>query len=78
MKDESRYIARLEQHDVKPTAMRILLLRTMMAHDDAFSLQSLEDELDTVDIEKTVTTPEKSSGNETAKKVQDHDAGQRI
>ena len=58
MKDESKYITRLEQHDVKPTAMRILLLRTMMAHDDAFSLQSLEDELDTVDkstIYRTIT-----------------------
>ena len=58
MKDESKYITRLEQHDVKPTAMRILLLRTMMAHEDAFSLQSLEDELDTVDkstIYRTIT-----------------------
>ena len=58
MKDETKYIERLEAHDVKPTAMRILLLRTMMAHDDAFSLQSLEDELDTVDkstIYRTIT-----------------------
>ena len=58
MKDETRYIERLEAHDVKPTALRILLLRTMMAHDDAFSLQSLEDELDTVDkstIYRTIT-----------------------
>ena len=44
MKDETKYIERLEAHDVKPTALRILLLRTMMAHNDAFSLQSLEDE----------------------------------
>ena len=58
MKDETKYIERLEAHDVKPTAMRILLLRTMMAHEDAFSLQSLEDELDTVDkstIYRTIT-----------------------
>ena len=58
MKDESKYITRLEQHGVKPTAMRILLLRTMMEHDDAFSLQSLEDELETVDkstIYRTIT-----------------------
>ena len=58
MRDESKYITRLEQHEVKPTALRILLLRTMMAHDDAFSLQSLEDELDTVDkstIYRTIT-----------------------
>ena len=39
---------------------------------------AMKDELDTVDIEKTVTTPEKSSGDETSKKVQDHDAGKRI
>ena len=58
MKDETKYTERLELHDVKPTALRILLLRTMMAHDDAFSLQSLEDELDTVDkstIYRTIT-----------------------
>ena len=58
MTDESKYITRLEAHDVKPTALRILLLRTMMGHDDAFSLQSLEDELDTVDkstIYRTIT-----------------------
>jgi hypothetical protein len=35
-------------------------------------------ELSTVDIEKKVTTPEKSSGDETSKKELDHDAGQRI
>ena len=39
---------------------------------------AMKDELDTVDIEKTVTTPEKSFGDETSKKVQDHDAGKRI
>ena len=39
---------------------------------------AMKDELDTVDIEKTFTTPEKSSEDETAKKVQDHDAGKRI
>ena len=39
---------------------------------------AMKDELDTVDIEKTVTTPEKSSGEETAKKELDHDAGKRI
>jgi len=31
-----------------------------------------------VDIEKTYTTPEKSSGDETSKKELDHDAGKRI
>jgi len=48
----------LQRHDVKPTAVRVLLLRAMMGHDDAFSLQSLEDELETVDrstIYRTLT-----------------------
>ena len=49
MADETKYIERLEEHEVKPTAIRILLLRTMMAQEEAFSLQSLEDDLDTVD-----------------------------
>lgn len=39
----------LEQRDIKPTAMRILVLRAMTNCDEAFSLQSLEDKLDTVD-----------------------------
>ena len=39
---------------------------------------AMKDELDTVDIEKTVTTPEKSSGDETSKKELDYDAGKRI
>ena len=39
---------------------------------------AMKDELDTVDIEKTVTTPEKSSGDETSKKELDHDASKRI
>jgi len=59
MKDETKYVERLEAHQVKPTALRLLLLRTMMSHGvDAFSLQSLEDELDTVDkstIYRTIT-----------------------
>ena len=39
----------LEQRDIKPTAMRILVLKAMTSCDEAFSLQSLEDKLDTVD-----------------------------
>ena len=39
---------------------------------------AMKDEMDTVDIEKTYTTPEKSSGDETSKKELDHDGGQRI
>ena len=38
---------------------------------------AIKGELDTVDIEKTVTPTEKSSGDETAKKELDHDGGQR-
>ena len=36
------------------------------------------DENSTVNIDKTVTPPEKSSGDENAKKELDHDGGQRI
>lgn len=39
----------LAQRDIKPTAMRILVLKAMASCDEAFSLQSLEDKLDTVD-----------------------------
>ena len=39
---------------------------------------AMTDENSTVDIEKTVTPPEKSSGDENAKKELDHDGGQRI
>ena len=39
----------LELRDIKPTAIRILVLREMLHCDSAFSLQSLEDRLDSVD-----------------------------
>ena len=39
---------------------------------------AIKGELDTVDIEKTVTPTEKSSGDDNAKKELDHDGGQRI
>lgn len=42
-------IKMLEQRGIKPTAVRILVLREMLACDSAFSLQSLEDRLDSVD-----------------------------
>ena len=38
---------------------------------------AMKDELDTVDIERTVTTPEKSSGDANTKKEQGYDGGQR-
>lgn len=48
--DKDKHITDLlEQRDIKPTAMRILVLKAMTSCDDAFSLQSLEDKLDTVD-----------------------------
>ena len=48
--DKDKHITDLlEQRHIKPTAMRILVLKAMTSCDDAFSLQSLEDKLDTVD-----------------------------
>lgn len=41
--------ALLEHRGIKPTAIRILVLREMMECHEAFSLQSLEERLDTVD-----------------------------
>lgn len=49
---------------------------TELVHDQLEA--AMAGELDTVDIEKTYTTPEKSSGDETSKKELDHDAGKRI
>ena len=43
---EQHIIELLEHREIKPTAMRILVLRTMLKCSDAFSLQSLEDSLD--------------------------------
>lgn len=47
--DETRYLKELEQREIRPTAMRLLILKTMMKHEEAFSLLDLENELDTVD-----------------------------
>ena len=47
--NEQEIIEQLTHRDIKPTAMRILLLREMLKCDEAFSLQSLEERLDTVD-----------------------------
>ena len=58
MTDEAKYLTKLEQRGIKPTAMRLLILRAMLAGDAAFSLQSLEDALHTVDkstIYRTIT-----------------------
>ena len=42
---------RLEERDIRPTAIRVLILREMLSMEDhlAFSLLDLEDRLDTVD-----------------------------
>ena len=43
------YVKQLEERGVKPTAMRLLIFKTMLFQKQAFSLSSLESELDTVD-----------------------------
>lgn len=47
--DQEKQIALLEKRDVRPTALRLLILRTMAEFDRAFSLADLEEKLDTVD-----------------------------
>ncbi|MDD2438397.1 MAG: transcriptional repressor [Massilibacteroides sp.] len=49
---------RLEERDIKPTSVRLLILKEMLSHKEAFSLGSLEDALDTVDkstLSRTIT-----------------------
>ena len=56
--NETIYLKKLEQREIKPTAIRLLILKTMMQHKEAFSLLDLENELDTVDkstIYRTIT-----------------------
>jgi len=43
------YIKLLEERDIKPTAIRILILKAMFEYNRAFSLSDLEIKLDTVD-----------------------------
>ena len=47
--EENIYLKKLAQRDIKPTAMRLLILRAMMQFERAFSLLDLETYLDTVD-----------------------------
>lgn len=47
--NESYYLERLANRNIKPTAIRILVLRTMLQTKQAVSLLDLEDLLDTVD-----------------------------
>jgi len=43
------YVERLEARGIKPTAIRLLVFRAMLAFPQAFNLADLEDTLDTVD-----------------------------
>ena len=43
------YEKRLEERGIKPTAVRILILKAMLEQDKAFSLYGLEEILETVD-----------------------------
>lgn len=43
------YETRLEERGIKPTAVRILILKAMLEQKNAFSLYGLEEFLDTVD-----------------------------
>ncbi len=47
--DEASRVAGLEARDIRPTALRLLILRTMEEFPSAFSLGDLEDALPTVD-----------------------------
>ncbi|MCM1108417.1 MAG: transcriptional repressor [Clostridium sp.] len=49
MKEEDRITQRLEQRDVKPTALRLLIYRTLEQSNQALSLIELEERLETVD-----------------------------
>ncbi len=47
--DEQGYVERLEARGIRPTAVRLLVLRAMLNYPQAFNLSNLEDVLDTVD-----------------------------
>lgn len=49
MMEENLYLKKLAQREIKPTAMRLLILKAMMQFERAFSLLDLETYLDTVD-----------------------------
>lgn len=49
MNDEHFYIHKLEHRHIKPTAMRLLILREMMRGDETVSLPEMEHLLPTVD-----------------------------
>lgn len=58
MEEEKSLLEKLELRKIKPTAIRLLVLKTMMKLNRAVSLSDLEDELQTVDkstIFRTIT-----------------------
>lgn len=46
---DNLYEQRLLEREIKPTAVRMLILEAMMHHNAAFSLNMLEENLDTID-----------------------------
>ncbi|MCD8211303.1 MAG: transcriptional repressor, partial [Prevotella sp.] len=49
MKDEQFYIEKMEHRGIKPTAIRVLILREMSRGDETVSLPQLERLLPTID-----------------------------
>ncbi len=49
MKDEDFYIEKLQKHGIKPTAIRLLVLRQLFRNDEMLSLPDLINLLKTVD-----------------------------
>lgn len=48
-KESASYEDMLQYRQIKPTAIRLLVLKAMMEHKSAFSLSDMENELDTID-----------------------------
>jgi Fur family ferric uptake transcriptional regulator len=58
MADEKFYTDKLELRGIRPTAMRILILRTMMVHDEAVAMGDIERRLPSLDkstISRTIS-----------------------
>ena len=49
MQEETKYIQQLEKRGIRPTALRLLIFKTIAGYRQAFSLSDLEEQLDTVD-----------------------------
>ena len=47
--EERELLEKLQLREIKPTAMRLLILKTMLETEEAVSLLDLENRLDTVD-----------------------------